>query len=175
MTDRFVALSELFEKIPPERLKFLPGDRLFQAIAVGNADAIEQVSDLLIEKPKEREGQYAPARWAGAMPDSEINVLAIAMVDACVFFDQPLPKALVELLRARLEGDRRSAAEPRKSAERRRAIHFLALNPEASLREAARAVSVHASTISRWLKDPDFARQVAQIRFLETFLATSPI
>ena len=175
MADRWVAISELFARVPPEHLEFLPDGLLFQAIVVGKTSAMEQVSDLLIEKPKEREGQDQPVRWAGAMPDSEINVLAIAMVDACVFFDRPPPKALVELLRSRLEVDRRSATEPRKSEDRQRAIHFLALNPEASRRKAAQAAGVHASTVTRWLNDPDFKRQVAQIRFLDTFLATSPI
>lgn len=78
---------------------------------------------------------------------------AYRMVLACHRQSVPLPQELVELLQLVLGQDRPPSRRERAFPARCDAVEYCRTHPDAGVREIARAVSVSASTVSRWIKD----------------------
>jgi hypothetical protein len=136
------------------------------ACADGDADAIRTLSGNIRVALRDRPGLgTAPCRTEGALGDSDAANFAYRMLRACSRVAIPPPSELVDLFQILFEQDR----APQKGVSVglvSLAKEFLALNPNASLREIADHVNegrvkdpvketpkVAASTVSRWKKD----------------------
>ena len=163
--DPWVALSDLHEKLSSDQLEFLGPELIFKAVAVGDPEKIDKLSQRLLEQIAQRReriqaGETALVRRGLALADSEVNLLAVAMLEACKFYDHSLPGTLVELIAAQLGTDTRASKQSRQPGPQLEAIRLLAKNPDAGVREIAGKVGVSPNTVSRWRRDGDFKRRV---------------
>ena len=175
MEDPWEALSELHEKLSDNQLVFLGPDLIFKAIAVGDPDKIDKLSQRLLKEIAQRRernqaGETALVRRGLALADSEANVLATAMLEACKFYNHTLPDKLVELITVQLGANTRTQKQSRRPAEQLEAIRILAKNPDAGTREIADALGVSPNTVSQWRHDGGFKRRVSAMRFFEASL-----
>ena len=165
-TDRWVALSDLFEKLPPERLKRygIGGELVYGAIALGDLLKICELSIRLIEDTRENQNKLVGR--GKVVPPKEAKVLTVAMLDACNFHGCPPPNVLIRLNEMLLGADIRSRSESKLAGQKRQALHIFAANPKAGRNEVARILGVSKGSISAWFNDPDFKERLNEMRFL---------
>jgi hypothetical protein len=112
-------------------------------------------------KHAERTRKGAPVRTLKLIPRSLIAEIATDLISSCQIWHYAPGQHLVLLLRELLnvEGDKQGLS--RRFDARERTISIVAQAPEISTRELAKLVHVDASTISRWRRSEDFAKEVA--------------
>ena len=173
--DPWVALSDLYEKLSSDQLKFLGPELISKAVVVGDPEKIDKLSQRLLDQIAQRReriqaGETAIVRRGLALADSEANVLATAMLEACKFYNHTLPGKLVELITVQLGANTRTQKQSRRPTEQIEAIRILAKNPDAGTREIAVALGLSPNTVSKWRRDDDFNRRVSAMRFFEATL-----
>ena len=174
--DPWVALSDLHEKLSSDQLEFLGPELIFKAVAVGDPEKIDKLSQRLLEQIAQRQkriqaGETALVRRDRALADSKVNVLVTAMLEACKFYNHSLPGKLIELISVQLGTNTRAHKQSRRPAEQLEAIRILAKNPDAKTREIADALGLSPNTVSLWRRKSDFKRRVNAMRFFEASLA----
>jgi hypothetical protein len=169
-TDRWVALSDLFEKLSARQLEHyeIGGELVYGAVGLGDLLKICELSIRLIEDT--RENQRMPVGRGTVVPPKEIKVLTVAMLDACNFYGRPPPNVLIRLNEMLLGAEIRSRSESKRAEEKRQALHIFAANPKAGHNEVARALGVSKGAISNWFKEPDFKKRLNEMRFLSSEL-----
>jgi hypothetical protein len=98
-----------------------------------------------------------PVRGHQLVPDSVVNEALVRMVEPSV------PAPVLELLRFQLHAVGRTANAPRMPGARQRAVILRAFyGKKAGPSTMARLLGVHASTVSRWIRDRAFRTEVEQ-------------
>jgi hypothetical protein len=107
-----------------------------------------------------RESGPAPVRSGKMVPQSVIARIAVDML--------PVGTQLNNLIRELLQVDRRSATGDREFAARHKATWIKAQAGDFGVRALAKEVGVNASTVTRWLRDPEFHNEISdRQRFIE--------
>ena len=175
LDERTVILSKFLERVSVEDLVFIPSELWIGGIVAGKVGAIEDLANLLIHEHAtrlklEKEKHAGVVRTEGAVPDSVINALTLAMLESCTLYDHPPPQTLNDLVSVALRVKRRSARQPRQPEKRSAAIEHMMRNPDMGPRELARIVEVSPSTAHMWIHDPKFQQAVEGVRFLQDFV-----
>ena len=113
----------------------------------------EAVRDLalgLLKVVRQRPG--GRQRGTSTIPDSDVNELVCLMVDRCRGNGIPPPEKLTTLIRVQLRRDRPLALGKGYIFRKQLVLTFKKENPEASLRQIAKATHVDHTTVWRWLK-----------------------
>jgi DNA-binding transcriptional regulator YhcF (GntR family) len=108
-------------------------------------------------------GRLAALRKAGSAPVRSrkmVSSSAIARVAVDMLGDGHLPDLIGELL----EVDRRKAKGDQKFVERGKAIWIKAQAKEIGVRELAEMVGVNPSTVTRWMQESEFQREIRDTR-----------
>jgi hypothetical protein len=93
------------------------------------------------------------------IPRSTISDVALDLLQRCEW-KYPPGELLIDLFRDLLNLENPKAKYPRRMDARQRAANMLAHNPEMRISEVATAIGVNKSSVSRWLKRPDFQAMV---------------
>jgi hypothetical protein len=108
-------------------------------------------------------GRLAALRKAGSAPVRSrkmVSSSAIARVAVDMLGDGHLPDLIGELL----EVDRRKAKGDQKFVERRKAIWIKAQVEGIGVRELAELADVNPSTVTRWMQESEFQREIRDTR-----------
>lgn len=175
LDERAVILSKFLERVSVEDLAFIPGKLLIGAIVAGKADAIEELASILIDKRTtrlklEREKHAGVVRTEGALPDSVINALILAMLSSCTLYGQPPPQILNDLVSVALRVKCRSARQARKPEKRSAAIEHMVRDPDVGARKLAQIVKISTSTAQNWIHDPEILQTVELARFIQDYI-----
>ena len=173
--ERTIILSNFLEHVSVEDLVFIPSELWIGGIVAGKVGAIEDLASILIHEHAtrlklEKEKHTGVVRTEGAVPDSVINALILALLKSCTLYDHPPPQTLNDLVSVALRIKRRSARQPRKPEERSAAIEHMMRNPDMGSRKLARIVKVSTSTAHRWIHDPKFQQTVELARFIQDYV-----
>jgi hypothetical protein len=122
----------------------------------------------LEELEKAEKAGRQPARRRKHPPRSVLSEFAIDVLEDCVARQYPPPLSLLGLVRALLKVDRPKAEGPRLIEARRLAIQKFAESDKINKARLAKDLSVHRSSIYKWERDPDFMRQVDDLRRAQT-------
>lgn len=112
----------------------------------------EAVRDLalgLLKVVRQRPG--GRQRGTSTIPDSDVNELVCLMLDRCRSNSIIPPENLTALVRVQLRRDRPLAIGKGYLFKKQHVLAFKKDNPEASLRQIARAIKVNHTTVMRWL------------------------
>ncbi|MET4033027.1 MULTISPECIES: CII family transcriptional regulator [unclassified Bradyrhizobium] len=117
---------------------------------------------LSMELSKLKGAQNAPVRAGGLLPRSTIALVAYDLLSN---YDVTSPGPyLMELISDLLGISQLRDENIEEYTSRERAAYILAQAPHVSSEEAAKAVGVNRTSISRWKKDPRFQERVLQVR-----------
>ncbi len=175
LDERSVILSKFLERVSVEDLGFIPGKLLIGAIVAGKVGAIEELAIILIHKHTtrlklEKEKHAGVVRTEGAVPDSVINALILAMLSSCTLYGQPPPQTLNDLVSVALRVKCRSARQARQPEKKSAAIEHMVRDPDVGPRKLAMIADVSTSTAHGWINDPGFQRTIELTRFLQEFV-----
>lgn len=175
LDERTAILSKFLEHVSVEDLAFIPDELLIGAIVAGKVGAIEDLASILIDKHAtrlklEREKHAGVVRTEGAVPDSVINTLILALLASCTLYGQPPPQTLNDLVSVALRVKRRSTRQAREPEKWSAAIEHMMRNPDMGPRKLARIVKVSVSTAHTWINDPGFQRTIELTRFLQDYV-----
>lgn len=101
------------------------------------------------------------------IPRSTISDVALDLLQRCTW-NYPPGEALIDLFRELLNLENPKIEYPRRMEARQRAAAMLAHNPQIGVSELAMAVRVNKSSVSRWLKQPDFQAMVKRAAEVES-------
>ena len=166
LDERTAILSKFLEHVSVEDLAFIPDELLIGAIVAGKVGAIENLASILIDKHAtrlklEREKHAGVVRTEGAVPDSVINTLILALLASCTLYGQPPPQTLNDLVSVALRVKRRSTRQAREPEKRSAAIEHMMRNPDMGTRKLARIVQVRKE---RGLTSAEVAKQLGLSR-----------
>ena len=131
--------------------KILDLEALYRKVYLdGDEEAIRDLAFGLLKVVRLRAG--GPQRGANTIPDSEVNEMACRMLDRCQSNGIPPPQHLAELIRTQLRRDRPLSINRGYFLRKQIMLAFRKDNPKASLRQIAKAVHVHHTTVRRWLR-----------------------
>ena len=93
------------------------------------------------------------------IPRSTISDVALDLLERSEW-RYPLGEQLVDLFRELLNLENPKQQYPRELEAQEKAANILAHNPQIGVAELAKAVGVNKSSVSRWMKRPDFQDRV---------------
>ncbi len=99
---------------------------------------------------------------SNALPISLIQYLAIQLLERVTVLEVRVPWHLLHVLKGLLPTQKYGTNKSRAEHQKEAAALYLAENPEASMVMTAKEVGVNKSTISRWLKTPEFNELIAR-------------
>jgi hypothetical protein len=111
-------------------------------------------------KHAEKQRRAAPVRKLNLSSRSLIGETALELLESCRDWGYPPGPHLTSLLRELLNLEGAKHGESREFEAREQAISITAQLPDIGPRALAKELSVQASTVSRWRKDPDFKEEV---------------
>jgi hypothetical protein len=114
----------------------------------------------------------AKARSSNLIPRSVIGEIALDLLESSRLDNYKPSGELIGLFRELLNLETTKQGLPRKTSSQERAAHALALDPTLGVRELAKEVGVAPSSVSRWLKNPQFQARVK--RAAKTIARRSP-
>ena len=168
-------MDELTARLREEVQAFVYGidlDILNRAIN-GDSDSITKVSQLLLDETRAKRDleKSGVSHTVGqglepgqVMAPSDINVLAVEMLQACQSHYLSPPKMLVELITVQLKADARSRRQAPQTNKKFNALVICWDNPEISARRLADLVGVSHDTAAVWLRDPEFQAELERWR-----------
>jgi hypothetical protein len=133
-----------------------------------NAEAIDSACLALLEKLAEvrrvgAAGAPAPTRRGLIASEALIKHLAVMLVEILHFEQEPTPETMAVLLRELMGGTNTELIQsnlPENKEPKIFAAQLLAQCPKIGVRSLAKALNLSPSTISRWIKDSDFQREI---------------
>lgn len=129
--------------------------------------ALQLLERHLVKEELEARGEKQLVRWGKVMPDSLINELALIVLgEFCEAGDAPPPISLLNVFRAQLKRKDDPSYLPDAMAvdKQHMAAALMAASPQMSARKIAKIVGVLNTTVSRWLKSPEFRAMIASAR-----------
>jgi hypothetical protein len=158
--------------------KIIPAKLVFEAISgmeeYFKVESVELLATVLIKNKErmreiERSGGGASVRLGGVLSNSTVNVVAMNMLSTCLEFGSPPPDALLKLLSMQLDADVGPPEEEyvKRSVAKYEAFQLLLEDDETSFAEIARRVGVNRSSVTRWMKDKEFRRELDEARYLK--------
>jgi hypothetical protein len=148
----------------------IPNDLVEKALSTPpDIDAIRQLcielkKQQIAKRKAEKKGKSHLVRKHRFSGDALVNFLAAVMLENCVGLQGPPPGELVQVISSQLGS--LSFGTKMKSRDHKKtwAIYLRALDPDIGNSDIARKVGVHKSTVTNWMKDPEFNRSVNRLR-----------
>ena len=111
-------------------------------------------------KHAERSRQAAPVRSLNLVPRSLIAEIAMDLLERCETCGYPPGPLLNSLTRELLNLEHHGEGKVQDVTTQKWAAGIVAQAPSVGTRQLARALHVHASTVSRWRRSPEFKKLV---------------
>ena len=142
-------------------------------------EAMEELSDVVFKAAMRRHflkarGEVHLARRGDLMGDALINFFAVALLRSCSTIGSPVPQNLLRVFELQLDPDSFGSRDRRRPLARDIAIMLLALEPNQNVGGIARQLGVNKSTVSRWLKEDAFQREIERVRADPELMAAIP-
>lgn len=122
--------------------------------------ALQLLENIILRMDLESSGKTHLTRRKKVIPDSIINEIALLMVESCGDSGTPPPNSLSILLRAQFNRLENPSFIPKDSKAKDLAVLLYASDRTLSIREVARAVGVHHTTVSRWRQETNFHNKI---------------
>lgn len=142
--------------------------------------SLQLIEALVKRRALTKDGKTHLQRRRQVVPDSLIDYLVVAMLEAIQQHDCHIPASLIILIRERLGGPNPALYRDYLIKQKRKdaaflGFHLLHKGEDPSIRRVAQIMGVQPSTVSRWFPDGDFRTEVKRWQRMLKKFGSEPI